>query len=107
MKLKLIQFAFVLLITVDISICLNTNISTSSKFQNFAKIKNDRLLDPPSGAPTIQATFWLQRIYAGIDAIKLIKQSQTDMQQKFFVVQGSNFYYGKNSLTRAIIEGNI
>ena len=116
MKFTCVLITFLLIIAFDISLCLNNQLTSKVQLESqnllsksrrrFHKFEMKAELKSDNTPPIIQANFWLQKIYPGLEPIMLLEKSSLEMQNKFFVVQGTSFYYGKSSLTRAIIEGN-
>ena len=70
------------------------------KDDNLAK---NSVVAPPAIEST---TFWLQKFYPGKDPIKYLEESWKKPEKKYFVLNNSSIYFGKNELTNAIIEGN-
>jgi len=70
------------------------------------KISKNTSSPATTNSPPIESThFWLQKFFPGKDPIKYLEQSWKKPEKKFFVLNNSSLYYGKNELTSAIIEG--
>ncbi len=122
MKLKLLAFLFTLLVIFNFSECFNNKLEITmdsnmysnsrmlslvkEKFAAQNKNKNTNRLEKAPEAPTISDTYFLQKLYPGKEPIRYLETSSAKMLIKYFVVQGSTFYYGQDTLRRSIIEGN-
>ena len=106
MKLIFMVFMFLFFASIEVSLCLSSKTENKNKFLNLLSMKNTASGGPPSPA-TVSSSYWLQKLFSGKEPLQYLDQSDSSMNLKFFVVQGSNFYYGRNSLTRAIIQGKI
>ncbi len=102
MKLNFTVFMLaILVISVDISYSVKTKMTMKTQLLNLLNLGDGKAPSPP----IVSSSYFLQKLYPGKEPIKYLEKSWTKMELKYFVVQGTNFYYGKNSLTRAIIEG--
>lgn len=107
MKLRCVFLVIALFVSLDISYCLSNKITADKRIiDKLEDIPEPYTAGKEAPTPTISEAFFLQKFYAGKDPILFMQKSEKDAKLKYFVVQGSNFYYGENSLTRSIIQGN-